>query len=301
MKKLVSALLVMLLSLSLCSCGKCEHNYTEIVIKEATCAENGEKKVTCDICGETHNETIPKNDNHKFQETIIKNATCTESGVKELSCSVCGSSHDDTIKPLGHSYIDSTKKATCTNKGEKVSVCKTCGHTIKNEIAPLGHKWENATCDKPKTCTQCGATEGNALGHNKDSNGKCLRCGKVITIDMKTRIGAPTEEFAILRGKNSAGLIKLEWTAINNSGKTIKYYSATLYYYNAVDDPARNDITGDTYYKVKVVGPVAPGETLIIGDAGYCSICRSVVIGEVTLEYMDGTSDTGWYGYRFYL
>ena len=28
------------------------------------------------------------------------------------------------------------------------------------------HAWSDATCTSPKTCTDCGATEGNALGHN---------------------------------------------------------------------------------------------------------------------------------------
>lgn len=27
------------------------------------------------------------------------------------------------------------------------------------------HQWEEATCTTPKTCTQCGETEGEALGH----------------------------------------------------------------------------------------------------------------------------------------
>lgn len=28
------------------------------------------------------------------------------------------------------------------------------------------HKWKDATCEEPKLCTECGATEGNPLGHN---------------------------------------------------------------------------------------------------------------------------------------
>ena len=29
------------------------------------------------------------------------------------------------------------------------------------------HKWSEATCTSPKTCTECGATEGEALGHTE--------------------------------------------------------------------------------------------------------------------------------------
>ena len=31
-----------------------------------------------------------------------------------------------------------------------------CGHE---------HEWTKATCTEPKTCTKCGETEGEALGH----------------------------------------------------------------------------------------------------------------------------------------
>ena len=37
------------------------------------------------------------------------------------------------------------------------------------------HSFSDATCTQPKTCS-CGATDGNALGHNFE-NGTCTRCG----------------------------------------------------------------------------------------------------------------------------
>lgn len=48
--------------------------------------------------------------------------------------------------------------ATCTEP----ATCSECGET---EGEPLGHKWAAATCEKPKTCSVCGETEGEALGH----------------------------------------------------------------------------------------------------------------------------------------
>lgn len=49
--------------------------------------------------------------------------------------------------------------ATC----EKPKTCTLCGDT---EGAPAGHSWFAATCQKPKTCEICSTTEGAALGHN---------------------------------------------------------------------------------------------------------------------------------------
>lgn len=43
--------------------------------------------------------------------------------------------------------------------------CSVCGAT---EGDALGHTWADADCDTPKTCSVCGATEGDALGHTWD-------------------------------------------------------------------------------------------------------------------------------------
>ena len=303
-----------------------DHSYGDWkVTKAATCTETGLKVKTCSGCESTLEESIPVIDHSYGDWRVTKAATCTETGLKVKTCSGCESAVEESVPVIDHSYGDwkVTKTATCTEPGVKVKTCKNCGSKIEEDIAaqhkwkdatcttaktctvcntkngdPKGHKWKSATCTAPKTCSSCGETEGKSLGHTSGSNGKCTRCGTKVTIDMTTKISAPTEEFAILRGMNSVGLIKLVWTADNISGKTIKYYTVTGYYYNAVGDPAENDITGKTYHTVKYVGPVEPNGMLLVSELGYCSICDYVVIGEITLEYTDGTTDTGWYGYK---
>lgn len=57
------------------------------------------------------------------------------------------------------------------------------------------HKWQEATCTEPKTCSKCGETEGEALGHTpgdwivgesdfvaaeKQENLSCSVCGEVL-------------------------------------------------------------------------------------------------------------------------
>ena len=54
-----------------------------------------------------------------------------------------------------HEWID----ATCTAP----KTCSKCGAT-EGEV--LGHNWVDATCTAPKTCSKCGATEGEVLGHS---------------------------------------------------------------------------------------------------------------------------------------
>lgn len=43
------------------------------------------------------------------------------------------------------------------------------------------HDWEPATCTEPKTCSKCGETFGDALGHTVVF-GTCKRCGNTYTL-----------------------------------------------------------------------------------------------------------------------
>lgn len=66
-------------------------------------------------------------------------------------------------------------EATCIEP----KTCSECGET---EGEALGHTWAEATCTEPKTCRNCGETEGEALGHtwteaNYQTAQTCSVCG----------------------------------------------------------------------------------------------------------------------------
>ena len=63
-----------------------------------------------------------------------------------------------------HSYeASSVTPATCIAGGYTTYTC-ACGDSYTaDETEALGHEWADATYDAPKTCTVCGATEGEAL------------------------------------------------------------------------------------------------------------------------------------------
>ena len=65
--------------------------------------------------------------------------------------------------------------ATCTEPQK----CSQCGAT---EGIALGHTYNSATCFEPQKCSQCGVTEGIALGHSYNpatctEPQECSRCG----------------------------------------------------------------------------------------------------------------------------
>lgn len=73
-----------------------------------------------------------------------------------------------------HTWAD----ATCTEP----KTCSECGET---EGEPLGHTWVEATCAEPKRCSVCGETEGEALEHtlteaNYQQAATCEVCGQTV-------------------------------------------------------------------------------------------------------------------------
>lgn len=58
--------------------------------------------------------------------------------------------------------------AGCCSHEWQEAICenpKTCTECGKTEGEALGHDWQEATCETEKTCARCGETEGRALGH----------------------------------------------------------------------------------------------------------------------------------------
>ncbi len=68
--------------------------------------------------------------------------------------------------------------ATCGEDGTSYDICLSCKAITNEVITPAtgNHTWNDATCTDPKTCSVCGATEGDALGHSYD-NFYCTVCG----------------------------------------------------------------------------------------------------------------------------
>ena len=101
---------------------------------------------------------------------------------------------------------------------------------------------------------------------------------------------------------DSANGVRVRWSALNNTNKTINYFTTTYYMYNPVGDPAYDIVSGQSYFERRLVGPVYPGEWLVnftgqndLPEA-YSSLCEAVVLDTIKLEYSDGTSETIYYG-----
>lgn len=93
--------------------------------------------------------------------------------------------------------------------------------------------------------------------------------------------------------KNFLDGIEVVWGATNTSGKVINYYTINYSFFNAVGDPAYDEITDLSTRKINVVGPVQPGGYICdSGIAGYVPVCHSIRVDSIDLEYADGSTES---------
>lgn len=133
-----------------------------------------------------------------------------------------------------------------------------------------------------------------------------VSASKTITVLKRPSIGAPLTDSTLFKDgvflgfyTDSVGGVHVSWKATNLSGKTINYYTCYITMYNPVGDLAYDQIGLEATKTIKIVGPVAPGETLLLFDnlIGYSAVCDTIVMDKIYLEYADGTTEMVQYGY----
>lgn len=147
-----------------------------VVTKEPTEEEAGELLCTCTACGKTETQAIPPlNHEHDYTDSVVVEPTCTEDGYTVYTCS-CGNSYvSDETAALGHDYATEVTEPTCTDQGHTAYTCQRCLDSyISDVVEAKGHDYLDATCTTPKTCSVCGHTTGKELGHTWD-DGKVLK------------------------------------------------------------------------------------------------------------------------------
>lgn len=135
---------------------KHSHEYTETVIEQVTCEENGKILYTCKL-GDTRTEIIPALGHNWVDMGDSVKATCTTEGVDNYKCSNCGVEKKGTIPALDHNweYIEITY-ATCDKDGYMLRACQREECNAKEEkVTPATHDL-NGLVTKDPTCTESG-------------------------------------------------------------------------------------------------------------------------------------------------
>ena len=162
MKKIIFALLLIVISLSLVGCEKepeHQHSYTPEVV-DPTCTEEGYTKYTCD-CGDTYQEPIAALGHSYGEWEVVEEATEEKEGKKEKTCANCGDKVSEAIAKLEHThkYTDEVVAPTCTEDGYTIHTCE-CGDTYQDTtVAATGHEFGEWVVLVEPTVTETGLQE----------------------------------------------------------------------------------------------------------------------------------------------
>ena len=156
------------------------HAY-DATVTDPDCVNGGYTTYTC-ACGATYTDNATDALGHSYVDGI---------------CGVCGAEDPNYEPPHTCNVVEQDRvDATCTTDGYIKYACD-CG--LGEYIEPIlakGHTWDDATCTTPKTCSVCGATEGEALDHTyaNDFDTNCDNCGAIREIKIQIYEGKSASE-----------------------------------------------------------------------------------------------------------
>lgn len=117
----------------------------------ATCTA----KAKCGGCSQPYGNTNPNN--HALVHHEAQAPTCTAVGWEAYdTCSRCGYTTKVEKQKTPHTYSATEWESNVDNHWHECSACHT-------QIDKAEHTWKDATYTAPKTCTVCGATQGEPL------------------------------------------------------------------------------------------------------------------------------------------
>ena len=185
------------------NCSKQDtHSYgTSVIVKKATCKEEGMKQTVCKNCGYTITEKIPVSKTHSYGEwKIIKDATFTSAGSQERTCSVCGKKETKSIKKLvlkaGLIFEDPASGCKYKVLADKSKICclaplnkKVVSISIPDTVSYKGVKFKAAAIGN-KAFSQCSDLVIINIGKNIGSIGSYAfsNCNMLCRIYLKSTV-----------------------------------------------------------------------------------------------------------------
>lgn len=130
---------------------------TVVVLKDSTCAEEGEGVYYCTECGGVAESFVVEKKEHKVTEVRV-NPTCEEDGYYRKYCSACDETFEyEFYSKLAHSNaVPQHKDATCTEDGYDRFYCPDCGEYFDVTVYPATNHANKVHEHKDATCTEDG-------------------------------------------------------------------------------------------------------------------------------------------------
>ena len=263
-------------------CTVCGKEYGDFAAHTWVAADCDTPK-TCSACQATEGEAL----GHTWVD-----ADCTT----PKTCSVCQATEGEA---LGHDYNIVGKKATCTvcqavcvhAFDEGATNCKHC-NIEKAVVDACEHTtWIPATCTTPKTCDDCGITEGTALGHTEVvdaavaatctqaglTEGKhCSVCNTVFVAQTEIAALGHTEvvDAAVAATCTTAGLTEGKHCSVCNTVTVAQTEVAALGHTEVVDAAVAATCT-----------------TAGLTEGKHCSVCNTVTVAQTEVAALGHAYD----------
>ena len=164
-----------------------------------------------------------------------------------LLVSLCACGKDDHGEVIGGIGTTTANQGATNNN--------TTTTTQGTTIASCNHTWTGGTCTAPMTCTLCGETEGEALGHDR-VDGTCQRCGHTLgdliplwsvlwcIVDAK---GDNMTRLDFVLGEGWGNVMLSDWSTTSDGFGEMYYYNETAYYRVNYGASAQLTSVGDEY------------------------------------------------------
>ena len=171
MKRALSLLLVLVMQLSLCACGK---NDTQNTDPGTTSSQ---------VTSENKEDTTSGTTEDKQETSSTSTASRSEDKQETSNTSTTTRKKDDTATtkqpPSAHVDKDNgtQEEQTSTPDEDEQGPSKESSDTESDEPSDCEHTYSTVSCTIPKMCTKCHHIAGNALPHNY-KDGSCTVCGK---------------------------------------------------------------------------------------------------------------------------
>lgn len=250
MKRVITLLLVLAMLLSLTACADSDKNPTD-PSSSGQAATDG-KENTTDSTTDTTGATQESTGEPTSAPTSAPTTAATQASTQAPTQAPTVAPTQPTPTACSHNW----KAATCT----AAKTCTKCGATEGNAA---GHSYTNATCTAPKTCTTCGATDGNAAEHSY-SNGACSACGAADPNYKKLTDGAwvfRNEQTTVVLAFNENGIVSTSALEVVDTAEEFRklwtdttadeYSWYSVYDIGGTHYVAREEISYDSFYSIE--------------------------------------------------
>lgn len=138
-----------------------KHNFKKGAITlQPNCSEDGERQVTCKVCGYETTEAVASTGTHTWDSgKISKPATCLQEGIKTYTCTVCDTTRQETLPKHSFDAGVMTTPVTCVSNGVKTYTCSVCKEK-KTEIVQARGSHTGTYTNGKWSC--CGVTDSES-------------------------------------------------------------------------------------------------------------------------------------------